>query len=218
MEGGSESFLNMAWSSHIKSFEDIEPQLRFTSQAALDLPTTALSSYDSNGNVTFKHLVDAFLKGSGIPCPGLFTEALNHFNSSMLDLSPVRVEEPSFRPRIFCWAATGSPSIEINGPGISVSTTTSASKSLASQFLLQISLCGSSDSDHSIPSRREVMMREGTICFQTCTKQVKVPLPYLEKLADATYAAETEPASFQAAFDHWFLCELLNAIGNHSIL
>lgn len=115
----------MVWTSHIKSFDDIEPQLRFTSQAALNLPSAALFSYNVNGSVTFKHLIDAFLKGSGIPCPTLFANARNHFNASMLDLSEAKLEETSFRPRIFCWAATGSPSIEINGPGISVSVITS---------------------------------------------------------------------------------------------
>lgn len=119
--GGSESFLNMVWTSHIKSFEDIESQLRFTSPATLNLPAEVFSSYDSNSPLTFKHLVDVFLKGSGIPCPGLFAEAQHHFNSSLLTLPMDKIDHQSFRPRIFCWAATGSPSIEINGPGISVS-------------------------------------------------------------------------------------------------
>jgi hypothetical protein len=62
------------------------------------------------------------------------------------------------------------------------------------------------------------MMNEGKICFKTCFSQVKVPMPYIEKLARATYALDIEPTSFQAAFDHWLLCEFLNAIGTHSIL
>ncbi|KAF8164427.1 hypothetical protein BJ912DRAFT_863835, partial [Pholiota molesta] len=196
IEGGSESFLNMVWTSHIKSFEDIAPHLRFPScsrHVLLQL-SVALSSH---GDVTFEKLLYKFLEGTGIPCPKLFENARNHF-TSIVDLS--KIDDAGFRSRVFYWAATGSPSIEINGSGIS------------------ISLCGALDADYAPASQRDVMMNEGKICFKTCFSQVKVPVPYIEMLARGIYTHDIEPTSFQAAFDHWLLCEFLNAIGTHSIL
>jgi hypothetical protein len=107
----------MVWTSHIKSFDDIAPHLRFLlcSQNILSQLAAALSSYE---NVTFEELFHRFLKGTGVPCPKLFENARNHF-TSIIDLS--KIDDLGFRPRIFYWAATGSPSIEINGPGVSVS-------------------------------------------------------------------------------------------------
>lgn len=55
---------------------------------------------------------------------------------------------------------------------------------------------------------------EGKLCFRTCAKEVRIPVPYLQKIG----AAATDAESFQKAFDHWMLLEILNGIGGHSIL
>lgn len=108
----------MVWTSHIKSFDDIAPHLHFPlpSQNVLSQLAAALSSHE---NIAFEELLHNFLKGTSVPCPKLFESARNHF-ASIVDLS--KIDDAGFRPHIFYWAATGSPSIEINGPGVSVSS------------------------------------------------------------------------------------------------
>ncbi|KAJ3503361.1 hypothetical protein NLJ89_g8472 [Agrocybe chaxingu] len=195
MEGGSEALLNFAWSSQIKSFEDLEQHLRFSPllpPVALELQNT-LSRHDQS----FEQLLQEFLKSSGVPCPTLFESAKIHF-SPLVDLS--RTEEPSFRCRMFAWAVTGSPSIDVTSQGLSVYVSAEM------------------DPNYAPASRRDAMMQEGKLSFKTCFKQVRFPLPYIAKLAAADYSPEVEPASFQMAFNHWVLCEVLNGIGDHTMI
>jgi hypothetical protein len=58
-----------------------------------------------------------FLKGSGVSCPAIFKEAKTHF-SLVVDLTTI--DTFSFRSRMFCWAANGSPSIQVEGSPIQV--------------------------------------------------------------------------------------------------
>jgi hypothetical protein len=55
---------------------------------------------------TMTDLVTTFLQGSGVPCPGLFAQLSGAFNS-ILDMS--KIDEHSFRPKIWAWATTGAP-------------------------------------------------------------------------------------------------------------
>ena len=66
----------------------------------------------------------------------------------------------------------------------------------------------------------KIMMDQGRISFQTCSRTARFPAKYITVLAQASYPPVSggEPATFDDAFDHWLLCELLNAIGGHSIL
>jgi hypothetical protein len=60
------------------------------------------------------------------------------------------------------------------------------------------------------------MFRQGKLCFRTCFQRVLIPASYVIRLATAAYSTITEPRSFCDAFDHWLLCKILNAIGNHT--
>ena len=64
------------------------------------------------------------------------------------------------------------------------------------------------------------MTDQERISFRTCSRTARFPVKHITRLAQASYppVAGEEPASFDDAFDHWLLCELLNAIGGHSIL
>ena len=66
-------------------------------------------------SLTFKDLLVDFLKGTGIPCPGLFTQAQVYFNVDV-DL----VDKEYYWSRIFCCAATGSYDLESSDTMISV--------------------------------------------------------------------------------------------------
>jgi hypothetical protein len=66
---------------------------------------------------------------------------------------------------------------------------------------------------------RAVMAQQGKICFRTCVQRVIIPASYVIKLANTAYTADgAEPSSFRTALDHWLLCEVLDAIGNHTIV
>lgn len=107
----------MVWTGQIKSFEDLTTHLRFVVPSApvAAAVTAALSSI--HNLPTFQGIFEKFLKGSGIPCPELFMDVKEHF-SPLVDLGDI--DEDSFRPRTFTWAATGGPSLDITGDGIQV--------------------------------------------------------------------------------------------------
>lgn len=64
------------------------------------------------------------------------------------------------------------------------------------------------------------MLAAGKISFRTCSRSVRLPGSYILGLAQASYSLSVsgEPRTFVEAFDHWFLCEILTAIGGHSML
>ncbi|KAJ3752061.1 hypothetical protein EV360DRAFT_55878, partial [Lentinula raphanica] len=66
---------------------------------------------------SFEDIFREFLEGSGIPCPLLMAEVRGSFTDvvSLEDSS-----EKSYRMRMFCWAATGSPFILTDGSPIEV--------------------------------------------------------------------------------------------------
>jgi hypothetical protein len=65
------------------------------------------------------------------------------------------------------------------------------------------------------------MITEGKISFHTCARSAHLPGPYILELARKSYpavSASGEPRTFAEAFEHWFLCEILTAIGGHTML
>lgn len=59
-------------------------------------------------------------------------------------------------------------------------------------------------------------MAAGVFSCRTCFKTVRIPAPYLHKLAVVAYPTSDFPSFFDA-FDYWVFTELLNAIGNHNM-
>lgn len=83
----------------------------------------------------------------------------------------------------------------------------------------QVYLVGDQDNLYALPSYREVMLAEGKICFKTCSRQVRIPASYFARLSETAYEGRSnEPKSIEEAVHHWLLCEILNGIGQHSIL
>ncbi len=82
-------------------------------------------------------------------------------------------------------------------------------------------LCSDDDREYTAsPSERQELIKEGTICFKTCMRLAKIPVSYIQALAGATYPSSNDPEilTFYHAFDHWFIIQLLNAIGGHTII
>jgi hypothetical protein len=71
-----------------------------------------------DSNITFTALFWDFLKGKGIPCQAAF-DGVEAFFTDAVDMS--RVDQDDFRSTSFCWAATGSQTVDIEGDRISVS-------------------------------------------------------------------------------------------------
>jgi len=105
--------LNLVYTSQINGFEDIELHLSFsTIPLALTIPLNrALRELQiSDPPQSFQQLIFRFLKGTGIPCPQKFEQAKAHFNNIA---SLENINQAGFLPRVLCWAATGSPSLDI---------------------------------------------------------------------------------------------------------
>lgn len=68
---------------------------------------------------------------------------------------------------------------------------------------------------------RHAMIAAGKVSFRTCLRAAYLPGSYILELAQAVYpslSASGEPRTFTEAFEHWLLCEILAAIGGHSML
>ena len=67
---------------------------------------------------------------------------------------------------------------------------------------------------------QQAMAAEGKIVFKTCIKQANIPITFLKRLVNQSYPTSgTKPfLSFEQAFDHWLLCELISSIRNYTIL
>lgn len=68
------------------------------------------------------------------------------------------------------------------------------------------------------------MLRNKKICFRTCFRAVYIPISFVDEMAAADYTVDPNdgsthrPASFRQAFEHWLLCEILGAIGGHTVM
>ncbi|EPQ49961.1 hypothetical protein GLOTRDRAFT_123678 [Gloeophyllum trabeum ATCC 11539] len=190
-EGGSEAFIDIVYSSRIASSSTLQDRLTilppfhgFTDELS------ALCGYEISDILTH------FLSGIGVPCPERFEVAKAHFNP-IVDLR--NLASPTFRPRAFCWAATGSPTLDTNGSKIKISVVTD-------------------DDVNYAQGNQDWMAREGKISFRTCFRQVRMPASYIIQLATAVYDGTTEPRDFMSAIEDWLLTETLNAIGGHSFM
>ena len=105
-EGGPEVFLTLNSTSFIRGFESLQHCLRIhaspsTNSALLEM----IQEASDNTTFTYEGMFHEFLRGTGVPCPGLFEDACSTF-SSIVDLS--LIDESAFSSRMLCWAATGS--------------------------------------------------------------------------------------------------------------
>lgn len=120
VEGGSEMLLSILWTSNITSAADFIPYVNIRSPSSEVARQLAAAVPDPS--MTFSFIIKQFLLGAGVPCPGLFEEAKHHFIANLVDLS--NIGAPSFRSKMFAWAATGNVSISTS-EDISVSCSSS---------------------------------------------------------------------------------------------
>ncbi|KAJ7433976.1 hypothetical protein FB451DRAFT_1470353 [Mycena latifolia] len=195
-EGGSETFLSSIATSFISDPGTLISKLDFTTPGPQTLLawTTSLRNETGQGDLTFEGVFQNFLNGCGIPCPNQFEHARGSF-SPLIDLT--RMESPGFRARMVAWAATGSPFIPSDGK-IHVGPVATLDGRYAGENAI-------------------LYARQGIACFRTCSHSMFYPATYVLDLASNQYNEDTEPSSFQNAFDDWMLRQCLVAIGRHSM-
>ncbi|KAJ6628833.1 hypothetical protein B0H10DRAFT_1940208 [Mycena sp. CBHHK59/15] len=141
-----------------------------------------------------------FLQRTGIPCHGLLENGKAHFHPDVIsELS--NIHAPSFCPRMFCWATTGTPFLD---PDYESPT--------RAIFVLP-----GDENYNPDPTIAAPNMAQGTLSFRTCFRAVRIPISKLIALHQATYPTQDE-FTLQDAIDNWFLLQILNGIGKASMI
>jgi hypothetical protein len=75
------------------------------------------------------------------------------------------------------------------------------------------------DNDHAYGTAdsRQAMICEGKINFKTCFSKALIPASYFVRLAQQSFSGTLGTSTFRDAVANWLLCEILNAIGNHTM-
>jgi hypothetical protein len=171
----------------------------------------------ADNDTSFGSLLKDFLRGSGIPCPQLFIDAKIHFHL-IVDLE--HISNDGFRSRIFCWAASGSCKRESDVPPITVGFICYANKTYHLTWkYFQVKFISDNEASYGDNNNRAGMIHQGKVAFKTCFHLVLIPASYVLHLANQAYPTTgPNPTCFHDAFNHWILCETLNAIGNHTVV
>ncbi|KAF8153591.1 hypothetical protein K438DRAFT_1622759, partial [Mycena galopus ATCC 62051] len=201
--GGSTGFISRLWTLVIHNFDSIKSHLSvvttLTRESILDFVEQDSPVLDMD----LAHMLQEWLKGSGIPCPGLFEIA----KPTLSKLIPFGdVDSPAFRPKMFCWSGTGSPHVEWED-----------------HQQLSVHFVGPDNEQyHSSPIARRGYMKMGIIRFQSCFRTIRIPILYLAELSKQSYPAkddegnDAEPFLLQQAINNSFLIQTLTGIGEHS--
>ncbi|KAJ7254011.1 hypothetical protein B0H12DRAFT_1017236, partial [Mycena haematopus] len=191
--GGSSSFISRTWTSMILDFNSLKPylDLHFISRSAME--DVGADATNPVLDILFPDMLYNFLKGTGIPCPSLFEEAKSRL-SPLIPLDDIDL--PSFRSKALCWAATGSPHIELD-----------------KQIIVHL-VHTRDEGYHSSLPHRLAFMKAGTIRFQSCFRTVRIPALHLIELGRQS----CRPLTLQNAIENWLFIEILAGIGSHTIL
>ncbi|KAJ3926509.1 MAG: hypothetical protein NXY57DRAFT_966457 [Lentinula lateritia] len=156
------------------------------------------------GEFAFDAWFEDFLLGVGTPCPTLLDSAKDRFNSvvKLEDIS-----ESTFRLRSFAWAISGVP------------------RRILDYLKLEVCLSNLVEDDdaqygpgeeHS--TSLQWYLLHGTCSFRTCLRKMHIPASYLIKLLKADYSPHSEPATAYQAIHNWLLLQILEAIGDYTII
>lgn len=117
---GSDGLLSLIWTTVLHNADDLCGSLvvRELDVAASVHMFREHVAGTSDSGATMETLLTDFLRGSGISFSSGFDEVRGSFDA-LVDLS--RIDSSAFRPRMFSWAATGSPSLDLQSSPINVS-------------------------------------------------------------------------------------------------
>ncbi|KAJ7866719.1 hypothetical protein B0H13DRAFT_2352284 [Mycena leptocephala] len=202
--GGSSMLISRTWTSIIHDFASLQPHLEVFSVHRSNLRSIAGSAHPV-ADMDLCDMLYSFLRGSGAPCPNLFTEAIPN-------LSPLipfdQVGTVSFRSRALCCATAGCPNVEFD-----------------ENQQLSVYFVGPNETGyHNEPDTRAAYMQAGLISFRTCFRTARIPISHLVELHNRSYPTldtagnPAEPFTVEQAVDNWLLLQILAGIGRHSFL
>ncbi|KAJ7650550.1 hypothetical protein FB45DRAFT_730675, partial [Roridomyces roridus] len=198
--GGSATFISRIWTSLIHDFATIQPYLSIFGLTSRQLSNFADSASSIQG-MDLCDLLRKFLQGSGAPCRRLLDQAIPHLSKL---IRWEEIDEAAFRPKLFCYAVTGSPHVEW--------------ADVEQQMVVH--WVGPNDTAYyDDPIARARFMQYGQIAFRTCFKTVRIPAMHLIHLCNSSYPAhddegnEVEPFTRDQAIEHWLMMQFAGAIG-----
>ncbi|KAJ3888324.1 hypothetical protein GG344DRAFT_19325, partial [Lentinula edodes] len=153
------------------------------------------------GEFVFDAWFEDFLLGVGTPCPTLLNCAKDRFNS-MVKLEDI--SESTFRLRSFAWAISGVP------------------RRILDYLKLEVYLVEDDDDQYGPGEGHSASLQQyllhGTCSFRTCLREMRIPASYLIQLLKADYSPRSEPATAYQAIHNWLLLQILEAIGDYTII
>ncbi|KAJ7887648.1 hypothetical protein B0H14DRAFT_2562806 [Mycena olivaceomarginata] len=153
--GGTKFYIANSWTSHLSDYRSLEPLLIVSQPDHRELLSTfgPLVPMVLDAKVLFTN----FLQHVGTPCPALREAAKPHFDAAVFyELANINL--PSFCPRMFCWATTGSPFLEPDPDA-------NAHDPIIMHFVLPDHAFYSDNSASSASN-----MRQGLVSFRTCSQ------------------------------------------------
>ncbi|KAJ6589567.1 hypothetical protein B0H19DRAFT_922638, partial [Mycena capillaripes] len=199
--GGIDFYLAHAWTSQIVDFHSVERLLLISEP---DRPNLIRNFGMDVPDLDAERLFLDLLKRTGNPCPALLEDGKSHFDPAVIDELP-NIDLPSFRPRMFCWATTGTPFLDPD-PDFD------SHEPMVVHFVLPGDAFYNDD-----PATSAAIMAQGLISFRTCSRVARIPISKLLELYSVTYPTP-DASTFKDAVDNWFLLQILNAIGKVSML
>ncbi|KAJ7199940.1 hypothetical protein GGX14DRAFT_572373 [Mycena pura] len=192
--GGTEFYLAHVWTSFISTFQSLKPHLLVT----VPTSTKVVQHFGAaSSSLNPEAIFHGFLQRTGIPCPvALLESAKAHFHPDVVG-QLCDIYSPAFRPRMLCWASTGSPFLDPDA---------GQTESIQIDFVLPGDLNYCDDAAAST-----VHMQQGTISFRSCSQVTRIPMSKLVELHQIIYPTP-DIATFDAAVDTWFLFQVLNVL------
>ncbi|TFK59852.1 hypothetical protein BDN72DRAFT_864816 [Pluteus cervinus] len=197
LAGGPDRLLSLTWATLITDGDQLSSSLRLS-----PCPPgfeEDLASALGNPGVTLEGLISGALKRTGFPVWPDF-DLQKGMIARSVPKAPEDFEDPSYRAKMFAWAATGSPTLAFGGAdtvNISCSLTPNANYAPLPDF--------------------DAQFYQGVISFRTCMNSANLPGPHILALAGQTYPNATFP-TFVDAFDQWFVSQALFGIAETTML
>ena len=208
--------LNQLWTSQIKSPSNVLSYLHIPDELD-DWLKHINREYTSN------YLFEHFLQGIGIPSKSHFEDAQQHF-TGYVDLS--RIDKESIPPTGILLGPYWKPKqwiLVLLDYGFVQYFNILLLRTVVDLIASKVHFCDTDDVEYlsiGTDNGQQAMAAEGKIVFKTCIKQANIPITFLKRLVNQSYPTSgTKPfLSFEQAFDHWLLCELISSIRNYTIL
>ncbi|KAK7060972.1 hypothetical protein VNI00_000707 [Paramarasmius palmivorus] len=199
---GAEKFVTDAFSSSIKGYSSL--RISYDTSAlkddTLERVNELLIGDNSLSATSLPALFQRFLEGTGAPCPSEL-EAIKHRFSKMINLG--ELDEPSFRSKIFSWAATGVTYVLQSGEETTVHFVENDNAEYIGGILAR--------HVHGYVS-------SGVCKFQTCPRKMFIPVSFIIKLLEQAYDENSVFPNARLAIDHWLLASSLDGIEQHNII